>query len=109
TQSYCLDIRTVLVTADTKVSGRKRRVLSNAEVEANAQVFLIAGSETSSLALTFTSYLLAKFQDVQDRLRSEITAVLERDGNFNYDNVFRIRYLDQVISESLRLFPPVTG
>ncbi|KAM7292140.1 cytochrome P450 3A4 [Ixodes scapularis] len=109
TVDYDGDVSKLLVTPDAKVSGRKRRVLSNAEVEANAQVFLIAGSETSGLALTFTSYLLAKFQDVQDRLRSEITAVLERDGSFNYDNVFRIRYLDQVISESLRLYPPVTG
>ncbi|CAN7938645.1 unnamed protein product [Ixodes hexagonus] len=30
-------------------------------------------------------------------------------GKFTYDNVFSMRYLDQVISESLRLYPPVTG
>ncbi|KAM7296238.1 cytochrome P450 3A11-like [Ixodes scapularis] len=94
---------------DTNLNGRRKRVLSNAEVHANAQVFLIAGTETSRTALTFTSYLLAKFQDVQDRLRTEITAVLERDGKFSYDNVFSMRYLDQVISESLRFYPPVTG
>ncbi|CAN8030682.1 unnamed protein product, partial [Ixodes persulcatus] len=94
---------------DTNLNARKKMVLSNAEVDANAQVFLIAGTETSRTALTFTSYLLAKFQDVQDRLRSEITGVLERDGKFSYDNVFSMRYLDQVISESLRFYPPVTG
>ncbi|CAN7939894.1 unnamed protein product, partial [Ixodes hexagonus] len=64
---------------EPKVSTRKRRYLTNAEIEANAFVFLVAGFETTSTALTFTSYLLAKFQDVQDRLRSEITAVLEKD------------------------------
>lgn len=95
--------------AESKSSGRKRRTLNNAEIQANAIIFLIAGFETTSTALTFTTYLLAKFQDVQDRLRSEITAVLERDGKFTYDNVFGMRYLDQVISESLRFYPPVTG
>ncbi|CAN7949773.1 unnamed protein product, partial [Ixodes pacificus] len=59
-----------------------RRILTNAEIQANAIVFLIAG-QTTSTALTFTTYLLAKFQDVQDRLRSEITAVLERDVNIS--------------------------
>ncbi|CAN7940037.1 unnamed protein product, partial [Ixodes hexagonus] len=93
----------------SKGSARKRRYLTNAEVQANALLFLIAGFETTSTALTFTSYLLAKFQDVQDRLRSEITVVLEKDGKFTYDNVFSMRYLDQVISESLRFYPPVTG
>ncbi|KAM7282726.1 hypothetical protein ISCGN_002850 [Ixodes scapularis] len=95
--------------AESKSSGRKRRTLNNGEIQAKAIVFLIAGFETTSTALTFTTYLLAKFQDVQDRLRSEITAVLERDEKFTYDNVFGMRYLDQVISESLRLYPPVSG
>ncbi|XP_042150455.1 cytochrome P450 3A6-like [Ixodes scapularis] len=95
--------------SESKLSGRKRRTLTNAEILGNAIVFLIAGFETTSTALTFTTYLLAKFQDVQDRLRREITAILERDGKFTYDNVFGMRYLDQVISESLRLYPPVSG
>ncbi|CAN7938412.1 unnamed protein product, partial [Ixodes hexagonus] len=94
---------------ESKVSNRKRRVLTNAEIQSNAIVFLVAGFETTSTALTFTTYLLAKFQDVQDRLRSEITTVLKKDGKFTYDNVFSMRYLDQVISESLRFYPPVTG
>ncbi|EEC00157.1 cytochrome P450, putative, partial [Ixodes scapularis] len=43
------------------------------------------------------------------RRRSDFLRNLMFQGSFNYDNVFRIRYLDQVISESLRLYPPVTG
>ncbi|XP_042150356.1 cytochrome P450 3A9-like [Ixodes scapularis] len=95
--------------AESSMSARKHRCLSNAEVQANAVLFLVAGFETTSTALTFTTYLLAKFQDVQDRLRSEISDVLERDGRFNYDNVFSMRYLDQVITESFRFYPPLTG
>ncbi|XP_040355132.1 cytochrome P450 3A11 [Ixodes scapularis] len=96
-------------TTESKESSRKRRFLTNLEVHANAVLFLIAGFETSSTALTFTTYLLAKHQDVQDRLRSEICAILKKDGKFNYDNVFSMQFLDQVITESLRFYPPVVG
>ncbi|EEC18861.1 hypothetical protein IscW_ISCW014117, partial [Ixodes scapularis] len=57
----------------------KKRSLDNAEIQANAIVFLMAGFETTSTALTFTTFLLAKFQGVQNRVRSKITAEVERD------------------------------
>ncbi|XP_077490066.1 cytochrome P450 3A21-like [Amblyomma americanum] len=89
--------------------GKKKRFLSNAEIVANGLVFFIAGFETTGTAMSFMAYLLAKHQDIQDRLREEVLAVLERDGAFTYDNVFGIKYLDQVISESLRYYSPVVG
>lgn len=87
----------------------KKHVLTNTEIMANGFTFFIAGFETTGTALAFTSYLLAKHQDIQDHLREEVLAVLKRDGAFSYDNVLNIKYMDQVISESLRFFSPVVG
>ncbi|XP_054923752.1 cytochrome P450 3A5-like [Dermacentor andersoni] len=86
-----------------KESGKKC-FLTNTEILANGFTFFVAGSESTASALAYTAYLLAKHQDVQDRLRKEVLAVLERDGAFTYDNVFSIKYMDQVISESLRFY-----
>ncbi|XP_070380497.1 cytochrome P450 3A16-like [Dermacentor albipictus] len=87
----------------------KKHVLTNTEIMANGFTFFIAGFETTGTALAFAAYLLAKHHDIQDRLREEVLSVLKRDGAFAYDNVFSMKYLDQVISESLRLFAPVVG
>lgn len=88
---------------------KKKRFLTNEEILSNGLVFFVAGFETTGTAMSFMAYLLAKHPDIQDRLRDEVLAVLERDGAFTYDNVFGIKYLDQVISESLRYYSPVVG
>lgn len=46
--------------------------LTNETVVANAFVFLLAGYETTSTALGFTAWLLAKHNDVQLKLQVEI-------------------------------------
>ncbi|KAG0443754.1 hypothetical protein HPB47_014567, partial [Ixodes persulcatus] len=92
--------------SEIKSCGRRRRFLTNVEIQSNAIIFLIAGFETASAVLTFTAYLLAKHQQVQDMLRAEIASVMERDRHFTYDNVFAMRYLDQVILESMRIYTP---
>ncbi|CAN8030589.1 unnamed protein product, partial [Ixodes persulcatus] len=65
--------------------------------------------ETIASALSFTAHLLAKHQDVQDKVRAEVKLLLEEYGGINYDNISRLQYLNQVISESLRVYPPIPG
>jgi cytochrome P450 len=40
----------------------------------NCFAFLLAGAETTSTALAYTAWLLAKHQDVQEKLHEEINA-----------------------------------
>ncbi|XP_054724068.1 cytochrome P450 3A31-like [Uloborus diversus] len=79
--------------------------LSDIEIVANAYIFLLAGYETTATALAFTFYLLIKHPEIQERLYQEIDAVEDVD----YQSLQNLQYLDQVFSESLRLYPPVTG
>ncbi|XP_040069418.1 cytochrome P450 3A16-like [Ixodes scapularis] len=75
----------------------------------NAELFMISGLETVSSALSFTAHLLAKHQDVQNKLRAEVKSLIEKDGNLNYDNLFSLQYLKQVIAESSRFYPAQPG
>ena len=52
-------------------------VMTDTEVFANSISFLIAGNETTSTLLSYTSYLLALNPDIQEKLQSEIDAYFE--------------------------------
>lgn len=57
----------------TKANG----IMTDSEVYANTVGFLIAGNETTSTTLAYTSYLLALNPDIQEKLQSEIDAYFE--------------------------------
>ena len=78
----------------------------------NAILVLLAGYETTATSLGFTLYLLAKHQDIQHKLRSEINACFEATSdNENYCQLenSRCELLDRVWYESLRVYPPVVS
>lgn len=57
--------------------------------------------------MTFALYELAFNQKIQDKLRNEILiAVEENEGKLTYDIIFELKYLDMVINETLRKYPP---
>ncbi|XP_078043581.1 cytochrome P450 6k1 isoform X2 [Augochlora pura] len=82
--------------------------LSVLEASAQAYVFYLAGFETSSTTATFCLYELAKHQDMQDKLRNEIRTVMKKHGDITYNALSDMRFLDKVVSETLRKYPPVT-
>jgi cytochrome P450 len=78
--------------------------LDDAEVRANMVTFLVAGHETTSLALTYTLYLLATHPGEARRLREELA---EFDGAPAPFELPELEHLDRVLREAMRLYPPV--
>ncbi|KAJ3475172.1 hypothetical protein NLI96_g12012 [Meripilus lineatus] len=69
---------------------------------------VVAGTDTTSNALSQILYLLAHHQDVQERTRQELVATI--DGrDIPYDQLVDLPYLDAICRETLRLYPPVTN
>ncbi|MGF1470214.1 MAG: cytochrome P450 [Rubrobacteraceae bacterium] len=66
---------------------------------------IMAGHETTAIALSWTFYLLGNHPSVEEKLRSEIEEVLEGRPPAVAD-LPRLPYTDAVIKESLRLYPP---
>ncbi|KAG5667309.1 hypothetical protein PVAND_015295 [Polypedilum vanderplanki] len=82
--------------------------ISFIEFAANSYVFFLAGFETSSSAMMFSSYELALNQDIQGRLRTEINEVIAKhNGKVTYEAIMEMKYLDMVFNESMRKFPIV--
>ncbi|CDW57542.1 protein CYP 25A3 [Trichuris trichiura] len=82
--------------------------LSDDSIIANAMVFLLAGYETSSTAMGFASWLLAKHRNVQSKLQEEIDKTFSNNADEKeFEIIERMPFLDAVFRETLRLFPPL--
>jgi cytochrome P450 family 9 len=71
-------------------------------------IFFGAGFDTTSNLLQQLSFELARNSDVQRELQDEIDSVLaDLDGEaISYEALHKMKYLDMVISETLRKWPP---
>jgi len=84
---------------------KAQKTLSKMEVLAQLLVFLAAGYETTATTLHFICYILSQKPDIQDQLREEVIKVLNGRETINYEDMSKLQYLDQVISETLRMYP----
>lgn len=84
---------------------REKKNLSDLQVVAHAVTFFVDGFETSSIAMAFTLYELAKDKRVQDKVRAEIKE-FEAKGDLTFEVINEMPYLDQVFHENLRLNSP---
>lgn len=83
--------------------------LTDAEVREEANTFLFAGHDTVSSALMFLFYNIARYPEVQEKLLVEIEEIFGRDPREEivYGKLNDLKYLEGVIKESMRLYPPV--
>ena len=101
------DFLDLMLKAASDESLFKSKRMSEAEVVAQSMIFLLAGYETSSNTLGFVCYHLATTPDVQEKLQNEIDSVWDDESQMpSYETVNELPYLDMVISETLRLYPP---
>ncbi|XP_041853699.1 thromboxane-A synthase [Melanotaenia boesemani] len=84
----------------------QKKMMTEDEVIGQAFVFLLAGYETSSNTLAFTCYLLALHPECQQKVHEEVDDFFTRHDSPDYTNVQELKYLDMVVSEALRLYPP---
>ena len=99
--------------------------LSLEEMHSNAELFMLAGSETtgqchaclansSSLTFHFTAtllsgltYYLLTHSDKWKRLTNEVRTQFRTIEEMTFDNLNKCRYLNACLKEALRVYPPV--
>uniref|UniRef100_A0AAT9UU19 Cytochrome P450 6PZ10 n=1 Tax=Maconellicoccus hirsutus TaxID=177089 RepID=A0AAT9UU19_MACHI len=82
-------------------------VMTNVSLAAQALLFFGAGSDTASTTLAYALLELSLNPAMQDKLRQEINHVLAtNDDQFTYEAMKQTKYMDMVIAETLRKYPP---
>nr|UZE89828.1 cytochrome P450 CYP4415A1 [Chrysoperla zastrowi sillemi] len=79
-------------------------------------IFLAAGTETTSITSSFVLLMLGIHQNIQDKVYEELNRILNDDKNeheknknrmITPDDIRQMFYLEMVIKETLRLYPIV--
>jgi cytochrome P450 len=102
TQPTTADLLDLLLQAHDEESGR---MLSDEELARNLLTFILAGHETTAVALTWTLWLLAKYPDVQNKVAEEAQAIAG-NGDIEAKHIEQLVLTKRVLQESLRLYPP---
>ncbi|KAF4947619.1 hypothetical protein FSARC_13921 [Fusarium sarcochroum] len=81
--------------------------ISFEELASNAQLLILAGSETTATLLTAALYFLTTHTDSLEKLLHEVRSTFNSESEIDMVSVQSLSYMLAVLNESLRLFPPV--
>ncbi|KAF8639311.1 hypothetical protein AX17_001592 [Amanita inopinata Kibby_2008] len=110
------DLLSLLLKSNSAADLLPEQRISDEDILHNINTFMFAGSDTSSLTLTWTLLLLAQHPDIQDRLRSELLSIAPKTSTNQlsdeevqslYSTISTLPHLHNVTRESIRLIPPV--
>lgn len=75
-------------------------------IVANSVLFILAGFDTTATTLSFVAFFLAKYPEVQEKLRKELRELIQEHSEINYRGIMEAKYLDACLSETLRMCSP---
>lgn len=96
------DVLGMLLTTPTEETGEP---MDNEQILTECMQFLVAGCETSPVALSWTFYLLGEHPRFIGEIRDEVDAVLG-PGPVTFAGLHRLRLTRRVIDEAMRLYSP---
>lgn len=97
------DLLDRMLAAEDPESGRK---MTLEDLVHNMQFFIVAGHETTALAVSWALYLLANTPEYQEKARAEVRSQLNGRVAEAAD-LDAMPFIKQVLEEAMRLYPPV--
>lgn len=82
--------------------------MSDKQLRDELMTFFLAGHETTALSLSWTWLLLSRHPEVRERVEAELDTVLAGRSPTIADLPL-LKYTEQVLRESMRLYPPAWG
>jgi len=92
---------------DTLLGAEDEGLIDHQGICDEVNTFMFEGFDTTSTCLTFTLLMLSLHEDVQQHCLKEFQNLSENGDDLSVFDYNELVYLECVIKESLRLFPPV--
>lgn len=101
--------------AASKVKEGEGECFSDREIRNDAQSFIVAGSDTTANTLVYLIWSVLKDKVIQEKLVTELDALVKtldieegiKEDGLSDEHLRDLPYMNQVISEALRLYPVV--
>ncbi|KAG6450745.1 hypothetical protein O3G_MSEX006733 [Manduca sexta] len=82
--------------------------ISDSEIKEEVDTIMFEGHDTTAAGSSFVLCLLGIHQHIQDEVYKELHEIFgDSDRQVTFDDTLRMKYLERVILESLRMYPPV--
>lgn len=75
--------------------------ISDGEIRSEGQAFIIGGSDTTAMTLTYLVWSVCRHKEIKQKLVEELASLPE---DYREQDLRNLPYLTQVISETLRLY-----
>ncbi|XP_030679724.1 cytochrome P450 4Z1 isoform X2 [Nomascus leucogenys] len=105
TQKRRRDFLDILLSAKSE----NTKDFSEADLQAEVKTFMFAGHDTTSSAISWILYCLAKYPEHQQRCRDEIRELLGDGSSITWEHLSQMPYTTMCIKECLRLYAPVVN
>ncbi len=93
-----------LLVALREVGGADAAMLTDDRLRDQMVTIIFAGHDTTTTSLSFAFWALANHPEVREQFHAEID---DLDADPSVDDIRNLDYTDKVLTESLRLYPPV--
>jgi cytochrome P450 family 4 len=92
---------------DTLLQAQMDGLIDDEGIIEETDTFTFEGHDTTSSAMTFTLLLLAHHPEAQEGIFQEIHEVTNERDEITMDDLNKMNYMERVLKESMRLYPPV--
>ncbi|XP_023224805.1 cytochrome P450 4C1-like [Centruroides sculpturatus] len=88
----------------------KQGLMSEKDIIRDMEGAIFAGYDTTAHAISWTLYFLGRFHEIQEKVYLELQEIFKNDMNsdddITIDDLTKMTYLECVIKESMRIYPP---
>ncbi|KAJ5395169.1 uncharacterized protein N7487_009472 [Penicillium crustosum] len=86
--------------------GDPSKEITDEELEANSNVLVIAGSETTATLLSGVTYWLLRTPHAMEKITREIRSAMKSENDITISSTANLPYMLACLKEALRMYPP---